>query len=170
MTIKTGVAYAACALAALTAASFALPRHVSVERTASMPAAPDAIIALAASNTGFQTFNPYQTRDPDLKIALFGPVSGVGSGFSFDSKDGTGRQTVAHVGEHSVTYALDLGPLGQPTQSIQVVPDAQGAQVTWRIDADMGFNPMFRVLGLFMDGMMGPTFELGLENLAAAAA
>lgn len=170
MTIKKIAACTALGLAALTAATFALPRTVSVERHAAINAAPEAVLTLAASNEGFQTFNPYMTLDPALQVDLFGPASGVGSGFHFDSKDGKGSQTVSGVTAQSVTYAIDLGPLGQPTQSISAVATDTGAQVTWRVDADMGFNPVARVMGLFMDQMMGPTFELGLENLAKAAA
>lgn len=170
MTIKKLATYAACGLVALTAASFALPRHVSVERAATLAATPEAILALAASNTGFQTFNPYKTLDPALEIAMFGPETGVGSGFHFDGKGGTGSQTVADVTGQSITYAIDMGPMGQPTQWIHAQATADGTEVTWRVEADMGFNPVFRVMGLFMDGMMGPTFELGLENLGKAAA
>ncbi|MEL6564594.1 MAG: SRPBCC family protein [Pseudomonadota bacterium] len=170
MNFKTIAAYAIGGLAAASLAALALPRHVSVERSAILDVAPDAVLALAASNAGYQAFNPYKTMDPQLQVDLFGPVSGVGSGFHFDSKDGTGHQTVSAVTADTVTYALDLGPLGQPTQSISAVPASGGAQVTWRVDADMGFNPVLRVMGLFMDGMMGPTFELGLEKLTQAAA
>lgn len=157
-------------VAAVTVATYALPRHVAVERTATLAAAPSAILALAASNRGYQSFNPYKSLDPALEIELFGPVSGVGSGFRFHGADGIGSQTVSDVTAETVTFHIDLGALGQPTQSISAVPATAGAQVTWRVDADMGFNPMFRVIGLFMDNMMGPTFELGLEKLGNAAA
>jgi len=151
-------------------AAFALPRHVSVERSALVPASPEAILALAASNQGFQTFNPYKTQDPALKIEIFGPENGVGSGFRFDGKDGKGTQTVTDVSETAVTYMIDLGSMGQPTQVISALPEGDGTRVTWRVESDMGMNPIFRVFGLFMDGMMGKTFEQGLENLRTAAA
>ena len=170
MTFKKIAAYSLVGLAALCTATLALPRHVSVERAATLDAAPEAIIALAASNSGYQTFNPYKKLDPNLQIDLFGPTSGVGSGFFFDSKDGTGSQTVAAISPNQVTYAVDLGAMGTPTQSIAAVPADGGTLVTWRIDSDLGFNPVFRVFGMFMDSMIGPTFELGLEKLAKAAA
>ena len=69
-------------------ATQALPRHVSIERTATINAAPEAVIELAASNTGYQAFNPYKDLDPNLTVEMFGPASGVGSGFSFESKVG----------------------------------------------------------------------------------
>ena len=162
--------FAAAGLAALSAATLALPRHVSVERTAVLDATPETVLSLAASNEGFQTFNPYLTQDPELEIELFGPAKGVGSGFYFNGKDGKGSQTIAEVSSDRISYAIDMGAMGKPMQSITVAPTDAGTQVTWRVESDMGFNPVFRVLGLFMDGMMGPTFELGLENISKATA
>lgn len=170
MKLKTLAGYTLGALVVVTAMTYALPRHVSVQRTATLSATAQDVLALAASNAGYQRFNPYKTLDPYLKIDLYGPVTGVGSGFNFDSKDGTGSQTVAEVTADKVVYAVDLGSMGQPTQSIAAVTTATGTEVTWRVENDLGFNPVFRIFGVFMDGMMGPTFELGLENLAKAAA
>ena len=170
MKLMTIATFAAGGLACLALAALLLPRHVSVERSALLNTTPAAVLTLAASNEGYQQFNPYKTLDPALTIDLFGPASGVGSGFRFDSKDGTGSQTVAETTAQRVVYAVDLGPLGQPTQSITAIAVAGGTQVTWRVENDLGFNPVFRVFGLFIDGMMGPTFELGLENLAEATA
>ena len=170
MTIATISAYAIGGLVALSAATLLLPRHVSVERSASLSATPDAILELAASNTGYQAFNPYKSTDPDLKIDMFGPANGVGSGFHFAGKEGKGSQTVATVTSETVVYHIDMGALGKPTQSIKVVPGADGSTVTWRVESDTGFNPIFRVFGLFMDGMMGPVFERGLDNLGKATA
>lgn len=170
MNIKKIATYAACGVAALAVATQALPRHVSIERSALIDAAPEAVIDLAASNIGYQTFNPYKDLDPNLQVEMFGPASGVGSGFTFESKDGAGQQTVAAVSADTVTFALDLGPLGQPTQAISAVPVDGATEVTWTMDMDLGVNPIFRVMGLFMDSMIGPNFELGLANIADVAA
>lgn len=170
MNIKKIASLTLCGIAALAVATLALPRHVTIERTAKIDAAPEAVIALAASNTGYQSFNPYKDLDPNLTVEMFGPARGVGSGFSFESKDGAGLQTVAAVTSEQVTFALDLGPLGQPTQAISAVAIDGATEVTWTMDMDLGMNPVFRVMGLFMDGMIGPNFELGLANIAKVAA
>lgn len=162
--------YTACGVAALALGTLALPRHVSIERTAVMDAAPEAVIELAASNSGYQAFNPYKDLDPNLRVEMFGPTSGVGSGFSFESKDGEGQQTVASVTADRVVFDIDLGPLGQPTQAISAVTVDGATEVTWSMDMDLGMNPVFRVMGLFMDGMIGPNFERGLANIADVAA
>lgn len=165
-TLKIGVAVVAIAAAV----PFLLPREVSVERSEILQVAPADVLELAASNAGYQTFNPYLTADPALEITHFGPARGVGSGFRFDGKDGTGSQTVAAVSDTEVRYAIDLGPMGQPTQVIRVEPVDGGTKVTWRMESDMGMNPIGRVIGLFLDRMVGGTFEQGLANIGRVAA
>jgi hypothetical protein len=164
------ITLAVAALAVLAASTWLLPRHVRVRRSGHVPATADAILALASSNHGYQRFNPYLSSDPALKIEPFGPAQGVGSGFRFSSKDGKGSQTVAAVSASSVDFAIDLGPMGQPRQRIEVQPTAGGSQVVWTMQADMGMNPVGRVMGLFMDRLVGPKFESGLKNLSLVTA
>ena len=166
MTIWTILGGGIAVLALAAAGSLLLPRHVHVERQASLPGDAAAVIALAASNTGYQRFNPYLTADPALKIDPFGPETGVGSGFAFEGKDGKGTQVVAEVSRQAVRYDIDMGPMGKPVQTIAVQPGEGRVVVTWSMDMDMGFNPVGRIMGLFMDAMIGKTFEQGLGNLA----
>ncbi len=168
MTTVQILAASLASLSVLVAATFLLPRTVRVERSAVVAAAPSEVLALAASNEGYQRFNPYRTSDPTLKIETFGPSSGVGSGFRFDGKEGRGSQTVTALGEGRVDYAIDLGPMGSPTQRLQATPDGKGSRVVWSMETDLGMNPAARVFGLFLDGMVGKTFEAGLDNLGKA--
>jgi len=169
MTITQIITLVVAALALLVASTYLLPRQVQVQRQATVPLSPAAVLALAGSNSGYQRFNPYRTSDPKLKVQLFGPDSGVGSGFHFESKDGKGSQTVAAVSDTAVDFKIDLGPMGQPTQRIEVSPTSAGTTVVWTLHADMGMNPIGRVIGLFMDKMVGPQFETGLKNLGQTA-
>lgn len=168
MSIMQYVGYGVGAIAVLAAGTMLLPRNVVVQRTGTVAAAPAALLALAASNEGYQRFNPYLKADPAMKLEMFGPASGVGSGFKFDSKDGKGTAVVTKVSADSVDYALDLGSNGKPNQTITVVADGTGSKVTWRMDADMGNNPIGRVVGLFLDGMIGPNIESGLKLMGEA--
>lgn len=168
MALIQTLSYGAGAIALAVAATYLIPAQVHVERVAKVNATPDAILALAASGKGYQTFNPYAASDPALQITQFGPEIGIGSGFHFDGKDGKGSQTVAEVGPSHVRYDIDMGPMGKPTQTIVAKPISEGTEVTWSMDMDMGLNPIARVMGLFMDRMMGQTFETGLSRLAAA--
>jgi ABC-type transport system substrate-binding protein len=168
-TIKKVAGSAIAAIAIAAAATMLLPREVHVTRTAFIKAEPSTILALAASNAGYQKFNPYVGTDPSLAIELTGPASGVGSAFRFTAADVSGTQTVAAVSSTKVNYDLDLGYMGQPKQSIEAVTEGDGSRVTWTMHADMGFNPIGRVMGLFMDGMQGPVFETGLNKLKTVA-
>lgn len=168
MTIWTILAGGAGVVALLSAGTLLLPKNVHVERHAKVAASPETILEMAASNHGYQKFNPYLTSDPELAIRPFGPDTGVGSGFHFDGKEGKGTQTVAEVTANSVRYDIDLGAMGKPVQEISAQGLPDGTQVTWTMDMDLGFNPVARVFGLFLDGMVGKTFEQGLDNLASA--
>ncbi|MEM7472099.1 MAG: SRPBCC family protein [Pseudomonadota bacterium] len=154
-------------VAAIALIALLLPRKVVVTRHANVDMSPEDVIALVASTAGFQKFNPYCTTDPELKITPFGPVSGVGSGFRFEGKDGKGTQTVTAVSASAVTHLIDLGVMGKPLQKIEAETTSNGTRVTWTVTSDMGFNPVFRIFGLFMDRMLGKTYELGLKNIAA---
>ena len=169
MTLLTTAAIGAGVLATALLATQLLPREVTVQRSAQVSASPSEVIAVLASNEGYQTINPYKSSDPALKITMFGPNNGVGSGFHFDGKDGKGSQTVAAVTDSSVSYDIDMGAMGQPKQIVEVRPSAGGSVVEWRMEADLGRNPIARIFGLFMDGMIGKTLNQGLVNLNTAA-
>jgi len=156
-------------IAAIIVVAMLLPRKVVVTRQTDVSLSPEDVITRVASTKGFQTFNPYCTTDPELKIEPFGPTEGVGSGFRFEGKEGKGTQTVTDVTCTSVTHLIDLGAMGKPVQTINAEATTTGARVTWTVSSDMGFNPIFRISGLFMDRMLGKTYELGLKNMAALA-
>ncbi len=168
MSIMSYVGYGAGLLAILAAGTMLLPRNVRVERVGTVAAAPADVIAIASSAESYQTFNPYKKADPGFKYEVFGPASGVGSGFKFDSKDGKGQAVVTKVAADRVEYALDLGSMGKPNQTIMVTPDDTGSKVSWALDADMGYNPIGRVMGLFLDGMIGGNHASGIQLLGEA--
>ena len=157
---------AAVAAAVIVAVPFLLPSSKTVERSGFVKATPEAIFATLSSTAGYQTINPYKDLDPNLKATPFGPEAGVGAGFAFESKDGKGTSTISAVEPNkSVTYQLDLGFIGKPVQTITLTPENGGTRVNWAMESKFGMNPMGRVFGLFMDGMLGPHYEMGLKNL-----
>ena len=149
----------------------ALPRRLRVDRSGVVEAAPDAVFALLASGQGYQAFNPYRDTDPNLVTVPFGPDRGIGSGFSFKGKEGSGKQTITGLEENrAVTMQIDLGPMGKPVQAFTLQPQGARTRVTWRIDMDFGLNPLGRIFGLFLKQRIGKTHERGLANLNTALA
>ena len=170
MTLTTLAAIGGIAVLVLTAAPFVLPDHRTVERSAVIEAPPEVLFPLLASSQGFQTFNPYKDTDPDLDITFSGPATGVGAAFAFSGKEGRGTQTITALEDNrSVTMQIDLGAMGQPVQTFTLEPQEGGTRVVWSVESRFGMNPIGRVFGLFLDGMLGPVYERGLGNLAAVA-
>jgi hypothetical protein len=165
MSIITKIAIVSVVLAGGVASGFLAPDHVVVTRTATTNASPQAVLQLAASNQGYQTFNPYKAADPALKITPFGPASGVGSGFAFDGKDGKGTTIITSHTANRVDYQIKLDGMGAPTQAIQTKVTPQGTHIEWSMRMELGNNPAMRLMGLMMPAMMGPTLEQGLGNL-----
>jgi len=169
MTLTTTLIIGAASIAVLASAAYLLPSSKRVQRTVNIKAAPADIYQLLKSNKGFQVFNPYKDKDPELKITLSGPDEGVGSSFAFAGKDGKGTQTITKLEENrSVTMLIDLGSMGQPEQTFELKPTDNGTQVTWGVTASFGMNPIGRIFGLFMEKLQGPTIERGLKNLSGS--
>lgn len=181
--MQSWIIISAIAVAAVAAVPYALPSSKTIERVATIDAPIDRVFSLVASSEGYQSFNPYKAKDPDLKISMYGPSSGIGSGFAFDGKDGKGTQTIVALEENrSVTMQIDLGAMGRPVTTFLLEPagllepassllePSSGATiVTWSTKSDFGMNPIGRVIGLFLDGMLGPDYETGLRKLGQAS-
>lgn len=140
----------------------------TISRTGTVPALPEQLRSLLSSTQGFTSINPHLTADPHLSITPYGPADGIGSGFAFTGKDGTGTQTITAVGSDAIEYAIDMGRMGTSTQRIAFAPQADGTTVVrWSTTLILGANPMLRVFALFADRVLGPTLETGIRNLQA---
>ncbi len=170
MTFATLLATAGLVIAGAAAIPFALPDHGRVERSAVVAASPEAVFAILSTSAGFDRINPFRAEDPALAVRFSGPPAGVGAAFAWEGKAGAGTQTIIAAEPAAlVAMRLDLGAMGQPVQSFTLTPVAGGTRVTWTLDADLGAHPVRRVFGLFMDRMLGSTYETGLANLSRVA-
>ena len=165
MKIMKTIAIIGVVLGGAIASGFLAPDHVVIQRAIQTSATPAAVLQLASSGSAYQSFNPYKASDPDLKITLQGPASGIGSGFAFDGKEGKGIQTITAVTPNRVDYLINIEGMGSPTQAITTKSIVQGTHVEWSMRMEFGNNPLMRLMGLAMPAMMGPTLEQGLSNL-----
>jgi hypothetical protein len=63
-------------------------------------------------------------------------------------------------------YRLSFPDFGMvSTGVLKLEPDADGTLVTWTNEGEMNRNPLNRFMGLFMDRLVGPDFEAGLQQL-----
>jgi ribosome-associated toxin RatA of RatAB toxin-antitoxin module len=166
MNIPTIVMTALVLLATGVAALFFLARKAHVERSIIVEAPAEDVFALVRTVDGFNQFNPFKLRDPQLRITPNGAAAGVGAGFSWKGKEGRGTQTIIReVTDKAVVMQLDLGPQGRPVQTLAFAAVDGGTRVTWSLDADFGANPIARLFGLVLDRFLGPAYESGLRQL-----
>jgi effector-binding domain-containing protein len=153
-----------------TVAAFMLPRHVRVERTATI-AAPRATVFTVLN--GFRQFNkwsPWFELDPEAKYTYEGPGAGVGAKLSWVGNPktlGSGSQIITASDPYGKVAAnVDFGQGGRPARQVYALDaDGTGTKVTWSIDVDLGMNPAARFFGLGFEGMIGKDFDKGLALL-----
>ena len=79
------------------------------------------------------------------------------------------RFTAAEPGRR-LGYELFFPDFGTSSQGEFVLePTAGGTRVVWRMDGDMGRNPLYHWMALFADRMVGQDFEAGLNGLKRLA-
>jgi hypothetical protein len=121
----------------------------------------------------FNTWNPYNHKDPQMHGEYRGPATGPGAAYHFaGNKDvGKGSLQVLAITHDTVTMQLHmLEPFeGRNTVEFSLAPRGHGTQVTWAMHGPNTF--IGRLFGVFMDmdKMIGRDFEAGLDALKQRA-
>jgi uncharacterized protein YndB with AHSA1/START domain len=147
------------------------PKYM-VSRTVTIQAPADKIYALVADPRGWKAWSAWNQRDPAMAIEYSGPASGAGAVWAWKSKSqGDGRMTFTTAEPSKrLGYELYFPDFGTTsTGDFRLDANGGATQVTWSMDGDMGSNPVYRWMGVFMDKMVGPDFDAGLANLKALA-
>ena len=146
------------------------PNAFRVQRSATVPAPPEAVYGRIADFHHWPDWSPWEKIDPNMKRTHAGPESGPGASYEWEGnkKVGRGRMTITDASRPSrVTIQLDfLKPFeAHHTVEFTLEPNSTGTHVTW---AMFGRQPyLFKVMTLFfnMDRAVGRDFEKGLANL-----
>lgn len=160
-------------IALLFIVAFALPRTTHMQRSILIAAPQAAIFDRLNTFQGFNEYSPWFDLDPQATYNWSGPARGVGAHMSWSSQKrevGQGSQEIiaSEPYSHIVTH-LDFGSGGQNQASWSIEPSGNGSKVTWSLDSDAGFNPIYRWFGLFLDRLVGPSYETGLAKLKLIA-
>jgi hypothetical protein len=153
-------------------AGFFVPDTYRVERSVVVAAPPDRIYPLVAAPRRWPDWSIWTRRDPAMKLQFFGPDSGAGAGWSWDSKtQGQGRMTFRSADpDKGFTYELYFPDFDSTsTGEIRFERQGESTKVTWTNAGSVGRNPLMHYMALAMDRMVGPDFEAGLANLKALA-
>jgi hypothetical protein len=160
-------------VAALLVVAAMRPGSFQVARSTTVQAPPQRLHAMINDLRQFNTWNPYNKKDPAMQGEYHGPQAGPGAAFHFKgNKDvGSGSIQITDSAPGRVTMQLHmLEPFeGRNTVQFTLRPQGQATEVTWAMS---GASPYIaRIVGLFMDmdRMIGRDFESGLADLKQRA-
>lgn len=154
----------------LVVGGFLLPRSFTVERSVVVNAPPGAVYAQVATPRAWKAWSVWSRRDPEMQITYSGPVDGTGATWAWTSEsEGDGRMTMIdaqppnRVGYELYFPDFESTSIGRFT----FMPEDEGTRVVWRMQGDMGANPLYHWMPLLMRGVMERDFDAGLTNLKA---
>jgi len=149
------------------------PDTFSVQRTTSIKAPPEKIFALIDDLHRFNTWNPYEKKDPNLKGSYSGAASGKGAKYSFDGNGNVGKGSIEitdAMPPQRVSMELHMTAPIEARNDIEFTLEPRGdvTHVTWAMHGPVSFPGKIMHLFFNMDRMVGGDFEAGLASLKAA--
>ena len=116
------------------------------------------------------SWSPWERQDSTMVTTLGTTRSGVGAEYSWTSSNsGNGSLRYTEVVPEQLIQSevfFGMGEDEEPTQELIIFSQSEdGVKVTWEIHMDMGGNPFSRLMGRYMDDMLGPTLENGLASM-----
>jgi effector-binding domain-containing protein len=158
--------------AGITIAGLLSPSLVHVERSITIKAPYETVHEQVNILKNWKNWSPWYKKDTAAKITYNETEAGAGAGFTWESKNsqvGNGTMTIISSNDDSICLAIQFGNRGPSTAKFVLTRSDSSTKVAWIMENDMGMNPVGRLVGLFMDKMIGPDFENGLANLKAYA-
>jgi hypothetical protein len=154
-------------IAALAVIGMMLPSAYKVSRSIVIQAPAEVAYNQVNDLKKMEAWSPWKQKDPTVAVTYGAVTEGKGASSSWTSKKmGEGSQTIVEtVPSTSVKTALDFKGMGTATADFTFAPEGEGVKVTQTMTGDAGKNPFKHWMNLAMDKMIGPMFELGLNNL-----
>lgn len=150
------------------------PDSFTVQRSTDIQAPPEKIFPFVDDFSRWQSWSPWDKKDPSMKRTLSTPSAGKGATYAWEGNDdvGKGKMTIVESTQpNRVAIKLDFTAPFEAHNDVAftLAPKAALTQVTWTMQGPMPF--VSKVMGVFvsMDTLVGKDFEAGLANLKAAA-
>lgn len=145
-----------------------LPNDYAVSRSITIKASPDKIYPLIAAPKAWKNWSVWNRRDPAMQMSYSGPDSGNGAGWDWQSKSegNGGMKFTQEVQNQKLHYELHFEGMGKPsTGAILLEVQGSDTKITWSMQGSSEGNLMMKLFAPFMDKMVGPDFQAGLNNL-----
>ena len=145
--------------------------RVTRSTTVSAPAA--VVFAQVNDLQKWEAWNPWQKKDPAMKLIFSGPPAGPGASYSWagNNEVGEGRLTIteSRPGELVRLKLEFMKPFAATnTAEFTFKPEGERTNVTWAMQGNNNFFAKALHLVMNMDKMVGGEFEKGLVDMKAA--
>lgn len=152
---------------------FMQDQQVSVSRTVLVQAPMEEVFDQFNDLEKRLVWSPFEAQDTTMITTMGNVTKGINASYSWTSEEqNPGKiKYVQVIGNQLIESELYFGEeTNKPSQGLMIFKQADdGVKVTWEVHMDMGNNPFMRILGRYIDNMMGPTFESGLESMKTIA-
>jgi Polyketide cyclase / dehydrase and lipid transport len=163
------------AVAALLLYAATRPDTMQIQRSLEIQAPAERIRPLINDMQRFNTWNPYNQKDPTMKGTYRGPNAGPGAAYDFDGNKNVGKGSITIIepsAPNRVTMSLVMTAPMACDNVIDFTLSPQGpgsTDVTWAMRGPCPF--LGKLMGVIfnMDKMVGRDFETGLASLKAIA-
>jgi uncharacterized protein YndB with AHSA1/START domain len=164
----------AIAIAVVLVLAATKPNTFSVQRATTVKAPPEKIFSLINDFHQWETWSPWEKKDPAMKRSFSGAASGKGAVYGWEGNKnvGSGRMEILDASLPSkIVIKLDFfKPFeGHNTAEFTMLPRGDATNVTTNVTWIMHgpASLMSKVMQVFMnlDKMIGKDFEAGLANL-----
>jgi uncharacterized protein YndB with AHSA1/START domain len=148
------------------------PDTFEVRRTMSIKAPPERIFPLINDLHAFNSWNPYEKKDPNIKGTYGRIPTGKGAAYAFDGNRDVGTGRIEIVDSSPVSRVTMSVSLVEPFEVANVVhftltPSGDTTSVTWEMRGDVPYVAKIFHMFLDVDDMVGRDFEAGLASLKA---
>lgn len=163
--------YVVGVLVLILASGYLLPAKYSAQRSVTINAPVEKVFPLVVNQKEWKRWSVWNQRDPNMQLSYTGPEGAVGSKWSWKSKsEGNGGMEWSAVETNKrIGYVLAMEDMTPATGDLVFTPQGNGTKLTWTINGNAGMNPVFRWFGYFMDKLVGPDFDSGMNNLKKIA-
>ena len=150
------------------------PAEFRVARSATMSAPAPVIFAQVDDLHKWEAWNPWQKKDPAMKLTFAGPPAGFGASYSWagNNEVGEGRLTITESRPGDlVRIKLEFMKPFAATNTAEFTfkPEGDKTAVTWSMEGKNNFFAKAINLCLNMDKMVGGEFEKGLADMKKVA-
>lgn len=145
-----------------------LPNNYQIKRATTINADLPTLHAYVVDLEQWQQWSPWLEADPTIEVTLGNITHGPGASQTWQGESGDGELLLTKVSEQSgVLYDIWFNQKAdKATGAISYNQKADGSvEVVWSMEGEVS-TPIFGAyLALFMDSMVGPSFDLGLYKL-----